>query len=107
MMSALLIAAGAAVIAVKAPFGWLALGFGALGPAVLGFILVRPNWRRAALLLGTGPARPRPAGCPGGRVDEAGPSPDGVLALGRAAGLGYVATVAGHVSALVDTRASS
>ena len=43
MMSALFAAAGAAMITAEAPFGWLALGFGVLGVAVLGFILVRPN----------------------------------------------------------------
>ncbi len=43
MISLLFTAAGAAMIAAKQPFGWLALGFGGLGLAVLGFILVRPN----------------------------------------------------------------
>jgi hypothetical protein len=38
----------------------------------------------------------------GGRFDEADRLQAEMLALGRAAGLGYVATVAGHVSALVD-----
>lgn len=37
-----------------------------------------------------------------GRFDEADRLQTEILAMGRAAGLGYVATVAGHVSALVD-----
>jgi hypothetical protein len=43
MISLLFTAAGAAMIAAGAPFGWLALGFGVVGLAVLGFTLVRPN----------------------------------------------------------------
>ena len=43
LISVLFTAAGAGMIGADAPYGWLALGFGVVGLAVLGFILVRPN----------------------------------------------------------------